>query len=167
MKKKDKKNRIIIALLLAVVFMSAGYAYLAVDFEQKSNNTVSRWDVKVTTINSIETMGKSKSVKAAINNKSTVAFTTKLLDKEDVVSYYVNVKNEGTLNARLESIDIINTNMNEYITYNIDGISAGDVLKSGQSKMITIKATSIDEIEEIPTDKTISDVIVLFNFVQE
>ena len=40
MRNRDKKNIMIVALLVAVVFMSVGYALLSTQIEEKDNSSI-------------------------------------------------------------------------------------------------------------------------------
>lgn len=171
MNNRDKKNIMIVALLIAVVFMSVGYALLSTQLEIKGTSTIVDpvWDVKLMSISSTETEGYGTSISATIENKFSAKFNTEFQMPGDKVTYVINVKNEGTIDAKLNSITITPDDYNDgVIIYSINGLEAGDELTVGESKMFTLTASYNSEIVEKPTTEYLSkEITLILDYVQK
>lgn len=154
MSNKDKKNTMIGALLVALVFVSVGYALLSTQLEVKGSATIINpdFDVAITAINSTETEGAAKSLDASVQNSKTATFSATFSEPGSTVKYVVNVRNQGNLDAKLNAIELSPDNYGEgFIIYGINGIEAGEVLQVGQSKMFEVVAYYNPDMTEEPT----------------
>lgn len=119
--KKDYKGVLVFALILAIVFMSVGYAALSQRLTVTGTATVgdANWDVKITSIafdaaNSNITASNSETAldpeEEAVGAGSTGAtFDVTLNAPGDKAVYTVVVTNKGTIPARLSEITNIAT----------------------------------------------------------
>lgn len=171
MRNRDKKNIMIIALLVAVVSMSVGFAFLSSEIEVSGTSQITdpKWDVKIVSISSTETEGYGKSLSATVENKFSAKFSSEFTMPGDKVTYVINVKNEGTIDAKLNSITITPENYNEgYITYSIDGLQAESILKVGESTMFTLTAMYNPDLEGTPTSADLKkDITLILDYVQK
>lgn len=162
--KKDNKNAVIIALLVTIVFMSVGYALLSAEIDNNqmktSINDTKRRDIKITTITSIETIGNAEDAKSFISGENEVTMYPRLLEFGDTIIYTINVKNDGSTDEMLNSIEVKTDNS---IAYVIDNLSAGDIITSGDSKMFTISLSLNEEYLGEGTDK-LPEVKIKLNF---
>ncbi len=162
--KKDSKNGIIIALIITLVFMSVGYAFVS---DGLDNNQLTTYmsnnykNVKITTISSVETVGEAEDVKSLISGDNELKLYPGLYNIGDEITYTVNVSNEGNVDAVLNSISVISEDNS--IIYTIDNINAGDVIASDDSLMFTIKL-SRDENREVEVADRIPEVILKLSF---
>lgn len=167
MSNKNKKNLMIILLLVSIIFMSVGYAMLSIEIEQKQNyaSSDSVWDIKITAISSIETQGLAENISATIENNFSAKFNSSLQTPNDKVAYMINVKNHGTIDAKLSSINIIpSDNQENNISYSIEGIELDEVLKSGESKLFTLVAHYDNDI---PSEEEINkEVTLILDYIQ-
>lgn len=178
MKTNTKKNVMIISLLITVIFLSIGYAFLGIKLDNETLTTSLnvKWKVGITSITSIETEGRSKNLKTEVNGPS-AAFDIYMEEKDEKIIYTINVKNTGTLDAKLD--EIIITKKEENINYIVEGIKAGDVLKQGENviftltlnydkpKIKTIQKEENENDEEILLEKGIKDTVKIhLNYVQ-
>ena len=149
--KKDNRNAIIIALLITVVFMSVGYAFLSVKIDNESMTTSMATknyiDVRVKTISSVETVGNAYDVKSLISDDNEVTLYPSFLEKEDSVIYTINIKNYGNSDATLENITIDADS--EDIVCSLESLNAGDILYAGESKMFKINVSYSEEGQEL------------------
>lgn len=150
MMNKDNRNAIIIGLLLTIAFMSVGYALLSkkVDKEELKtsiNNTYS--DVSITTISSVETMGSAQDVRSYISGNTEITIYPKIIEKNDLILYNVNIKNNGDRKAVLKNINITPSHEDNIIC-SVSNISAGEELLPGDSKMFTIEVMFDEEYEK-------------------
>ena len=159
---RDKKNIMIVAMLIAITFMSAGYVLLSEQLDVRNAITSVNpvWDVKILSISSIETEGYAQSIQESIENKYVVNFNSEFQTNGDKITYVINVRNEGTIAAKLSSIIINPKYENEYLTYTVEGIEVGDKLNIGESKMFTFTIEYNNEIDTL-VDETIIDEVKL------
>lgn len=171
MNNRDKKNVMIVALLIAVVFMSVGYALLSTELDVSGTSKIIDpvWDVKIVSISSTETEGYGTSINASVENKSRAKFNAQFQMPGDKVTYVINVKNEGTMDAKLNSITITPENYSEgFIVYTIDGLEAGDTLNAGESKMFTLSASYNSEKTETPgIDDLTKEITLILDYIQK
>lgn len=166
--KKDYKNVMIVALLIAVCFMSVSYAVLS--SKQQGNKIVTfissdTSDIRISTISSVITKGDGMDIKSFISDKTEVTLYPSVASEEDEVTYTINVVNNGNKAVSLESIDIRGKN-DAHLSYSINNINAGDILYAQESRMFTITVKyndkSTDNIE-YDEDK-MSEVILSLNY---
>ena len=110
--KKEKKNILIGALLVAIIAMAVGYAALAQQLTINGTAQVSStWDVKFTSI-SQGTASNSTGVASTATNKTPAVIsgqTTATFDVEfqtpgDTMEYDIVVTNDGSLDAKLANV---------------------------------------------------------------
>ncbi len=110
--KKEKKNILIGALLVAIIAMAVGYAALAQQLTINGTAQVtSTWDVKFTSI-SEGTPSNSTGVAPTASNKTPAVIsgnTTATFDVEfqtpgDTMEYDIIVTNNGSLDAKLANV---------------------------------------------------------------
>ena len=109
--KKEKKNILIGALLVAIIAMAVGYAALAQQLTINGTAQVSStWDVKFTSI-STGTASNSAGVASTATNKTPpkITNTTATFDVEfqtpgDTMEYDIIVTNNGSLDAKLANV---------------------------------------------------------------
>lgn len=149
--KKDKRNSIIVALLVTIMFMSIGYALLSnrVDdnTDKISTAMVSSYkDVEITTINSIAAEGTAEDLGARLSGKTSITVKPVIRESKDKVMYTVNVKNKGTKASLLKDIEIV-PEEEEYYRYVLENINAGDILNPGESLMFTFTVEYNDDYQ--------------------
>ena len=165
--KKDNRNAIIIGLLITIAFMSVGYALLSTKVDQnelKTSVNGAYTDVEITTITSVETQGIAEDVRSFINGKTELVIYPKIVAKGDVITYNVNIKNNGTKKAVLNGIEM-SKNEEEQIIYSVSNISVGDEILPGDSKMVTVEVYyDNDYEEEFVYNEEASEMKVTFDF---
>lgn len=170
MKEKDRKNLMIVFLLGAVVFMTVGFALLSAKLEQKDSmlDKDAKWDIKIESISSTSVTGNAESVNFEIVNSFISKFTSKFLEPEDKISYTINIKNDGTIDAKLNSLTILPTSSNNnLITYTVEDLSAGDILKVGETKTFLLVASYNREDNSEEEQEEIEDeAILILDYIQ-
>jgi len=152
---KEKKRNIIIGSLCAVVLlMAVGYAaFQTVLNIQGTSNITSSWNVKITNVTSKNIVG------TAINNgdptfeELSATFKTSLQAPGDSIEYDITVSNAGSLDAKLDEITLSDTN-NPAIKFTASGITKGDVITAGSTKVLTVKVEYLSSVSEQPTNTT-------------
>lgn len=167
---RDKKNIMIIAILIAITFMSAGYALLSeqIDLRNATTSIKPIWDVKLLSISSIETEGYAESLQESIESKFTAKFASKFHMPGDKITYIINVKNEGNVPAKLNSIDINTEEQNkDFLVYTVDNLNIGDELKAGETKMFTLTIEYSDELDLALQEELLKETILTLNYTQK
>ena len=176
MENKKKKNIVIIALCLMVVFISVGYAALSQTLIINGTGNVSgNWNIEIIDI-SVSNNGNAKTptatnVSAAVDNsdKTRASFQAQLLQPGDYITYDVTVKNKGTIDAYLSSITLT-PDHNDFITFTTTAntylnttLAAKDQITFTVTAAFPHKAN--DTMPENNSDKTLTAVLTL-NYVQ-
>lgn len=175
--KRKNKNRGLFIAVLAVLAVGIGFAalqkYLTIDGTASIN---SNFNVRIDRIETGDITGGAYNKKDPSYTDTTATFDAAFLAPGDSISYIVDVENSGTMNAKLENMDV-NIDDNENISYEITGIQTGDIIPApaykeslgdgdcsqlSTCKQITLKLTYTGESSEITT----SNVKVTLKFVQ-
>ena len=92
MSNRDKKNIMIVALLIAVVFMSVGYALLSTKLDIQGTSSIIDpvWDVGIVSISENSTEGYASSLNSTVINKFSAKFNVELQMPNDKVTYTIN-----------------------------------------------------------------------------
>ena len=167
----EKKNVLIVSLLVAVVFMSVGYALLSA--KSNSNNSVQMDDpimnVEISNVRHTETSGMGDSLSAEVINVYTAGFSFKLTGSMDSVTHTVTVVNNGNMDAMLDSFltNPMDLNSDEYIVYTITGLDAGDLLPADSMMTFSITARYNDDATGKPKAEDLEkDFTVTLNYIQ-
>ena len=165
---KDRNKRRLIIYGLLGVLMLTTVAYAALQTVLNVSGTVVKkgnlWNIYFTNPSSASTVGSATGSKINIQ-ASTLNFQVSLYKPGDKVTYTVDIKNGGTIDATLNSISLTgvdtakNNNINYTVTYS-DGsiIKQGDILNIGTSKTIKI----IVEFDSTATSIAASDINLSF-----
>lgn len=176
--RKKQKNKGLFLVAIAVLVVGIGFAalqkYLTIDGTASIN---SNFDVRFNGINTINTVGGAYNKTEPSYTDTTATFDAAFLAPGDSITYEILVQNVGTMNAKLESMDI-NVENNENISYEVTGIKSGDIIESfpysdwgmgdmgneehPTQKVVNLKLTYSGTVSEITT----SNVKVTMKFVQ-
>lgn len=175
-KRKNKKNRGLFIVVLAVLVVGIGFAalqkYLTIDGTASIN---SNFDVRFSFIETSATTGGAYNKSEPSFTNTTATFDAAFLAPGDSITYAVTVSNNGTMNAKLENVDV-NIDNSENIDYEITGIQTGDIIESsaysdlgpgdgyedGRQKIVSLKLTYTGVASEMTT----SNVKVTMKFIQ-
>lgn len=167
--KKKNKNLLLIILLIAILGMAVGYAALSQLLTINGTANISAdWDVKISQIaEGTLTGATSKTTPAVSSDNLSATFNVDLAYPGASATYVVTVANEGTIDAKLESVSGVETaNAVEptVVTYAIDAV-ADDSLVASATKDYTVTVTWDATDNTIPTTTTKTATITL-NYVQ-
>ena len=140
---KRKKNNVIIGSLLAIVLlMAVGYAAFSSQLKiTGTSNIDSTWSVKITSITPTDIVGEAKDKTEVTSYTDTTAtFGTSLKLPNDSITYNIVIENQGSLDAKLDTITKTDTN-NSAISFETSGVEEGDLLKSGENVTMKVKVT--------------------------
>lgn len=161
---KKNKNIIMIILCLLVCIMSVAYAMLATNLVIKGKTTIdSVWNVGIVDIVEKDKIGSATSKTAPSYTSTTATFDVSLMNPGDSISYDIKVKNAGTLNAKVDSINVI-TDDNDAITYEVSGINQNDKLNVQEEKNLKVKVTFNKDATQI-TNRS-KNITIIINYVQ-
>ena len=152
---QSKKRNIIIGSLCAVVLlMAVGYAaFQTVLNIQGTSNITSSWNVKITNVTSKNIVGTASNNGDPSFEELSATFKTSLQAPGDSIEYDITVSNAGTLNAKLDNINLSDTN-NPAIKFTASGMTKGDVITAGSTKILTVKVEYLSSVSEQPTNTT-------------
>ena len=163
---------VIIILLVAIVFMSIGFAVLSTALQINGTATIksAKWEIKYTNVNV-----KSGSVTAIVpatieSNNQVINYNIELDNIGDYYEFDVVIKNNGTLDAEVESIlkSGVSTAQDVYVNYVVTGMEIGDVLASGQTSTVRVRVELDPDITEteLPTDTQNMSLTFPIKFIQ-
>lgn len=150
-----KKSAIIIFLLAIVLIMTIGYAAFMQTLTINGTATIdSTWDVYIESIavNNENLGAKSNSAEVGVDSL-TANFDVSLTTPGSSVTYDITVKNNGSINAKLDSISFSDLG-NDAIIFSYDGITEGSTINSGNSQKFTLTITFNDSYEKMPENIT-------------
>ena len=184
---KDKKNAIIVSLLIAVVAMAIGYAALSSQLTINGTAEVtSTWDVKMLSISEgikSNTAGVASTAvvnSARLSGNTTATFDVSFQTPGDCVDFDIVVKNNGSLDAVLSNVTATATDGSEGslelteskgINYEvtIDGGSIEEAksktLSSGAESTVHVKVYWDPSATEVPANAT-KKLLINLDYVQ-
>lgn len=168
--KGQRRSFIIAVLIVTLVGATIGYAALATNLYINGTAGVAtdaNWLIEFT--DSAE-VSKSEGVTSNSfdHNATTFEFDVTLSKPGDTITYEVDVTNNGTIDAKLDSItglDEVNEKEPVEIQYEITGLTEGEVLAAGATKTfnVTVTWTAGTDIPEGELSKTSA---ITLNYVQ-
>lgn len=174
------KNRKILYVILSIILISIftltiAYAVLTVTLNISGSAEIaaSNWNIHFENIN--VTTGSSGSI-PIIKDNTTVNFSTTLNMPGDYYIFTVDVVNNGTIDAMIDSITktpTLTADQAKYINYvieyeNGDTISAKQLVESGEYVRIKVKVQYRKDIttSDIPTSQTTLNLSFKVNYIQ-
>jgi len=158
------KKILLIGLIIIVVTMSIGYAIYSTSLKVTGTGNIdSNFNIEVTGIKEDKKEGKAISITEPTYTKTSATFNTKLSREKDNIEYKVEISNKGSIDGKIEKIEIINPN--ELIKVETRGIEKGQILKAGE-KLEYIVIVCIPEGTKINEDVT-SKIEVKVEIIQD
>lgn len=143
-RKFDKKNILIIFLLVVVFVMSVGFALFNTELEVNATGTVSGdWGVRFVnkTLTPVNKTDGVQQVTAQINEDNVTATLDVTFEKPgDSITYELEVENYGTIDAYLKTIDVTGETGNTEaikLTYDVKDNSKATTYASGNIAGLT------------------------------
>lgn len=165
---KNKKSIVICALLVAIVAMAVGYATLSQTLTINGTaNIDAAWNVKITGITE-GTLVNAETVGELDFDDTSATFEVDLSEPGASATYNVAIKNAGSIDAVLESIDGVDTANAAAptdIKFAVTGVTAGETLAADGTATAVVTVTWDSASEEIPAVKSKTATITL-NYVQ-
>ena len=132
------RKMITIIVVIALLALGVGYASFSTTKRIKGTGSIdSNFDIKITNIEEGTKTGKAESITKPTFTSNTASFNTKLSRANDSIEYIVEINNKGSINGKVENIEIINPI--ETVSIEITGITKGEIIKAGEIKHYTVK----------------------------
>jgi len=165
MTERRKRNIVIGALCGVLLLMTVGYAAFSSILNIKgTTNISSNWDIRITNVESKNVVGSASNAEDPTWDNLTATFKTNLEVPGDSIEYDVTVENKGTLNAKLDKINMTSSN-NPAIKFTATGLKEGDKLNAGSKAILTVKVEYLTGVEV--DDKNLSaNLTVTLDYVQ-
>ena len=165
---KDRKNILIIALLITMTFLTVSYATTVAKLDMKNIATTiinPKWNVAISDIENVEIVGNAESVSYYIEG-TTAKFYTKLTDKKDSLTYNVTVKNKGNVDIILRSI-VQSPENDNYLIFSASGLNNKVPIKANSSLTfeVTIRFNEQLDIPQSEFDVT-KEFLLALNYEQ-
>ena len=137
-----QRNYLIVGLCAILVIMGVGYAAFSSQLKiTGTSNIDSIWSVKITSITPTDILGEAKDKPEITDYTDTTAtFGTSLKLPNDSITYNIVIENQGSLDAKLDTITKTDTN-NSAISFVTSGVEKGDLLKAGEKVTMKVKVT--------------------------
>ena len=166
---KDSKNLVIGMLCAVVCIMAVAYAAFSTTLNVEGTATIaSNWGVSFESISCEATKAADGGVESIVVEGETVEldatgtikngdttsaeFSMTFLQPGDSAVCTVTVKNTGTLNAKVATLNFTDNADDDIITYEVDGIVLGQALNAGLTSEFTVTATYEDTETQPDTD---------------
>ncbi len=164
-RERNKRNKIIIALVAALFLMATGYAAFQTQLKiNGTSNIASTWDIRITNVSSGTKTGNGENAKTPTWNNLTASMEANLYAKGDAVEYEVTVENKGTFDAKLEDISF-GGGSNDAIKITSSGYTKGEKLFKNSSQKIKVKVQYNPAFVGTPTNNT-NEVTIGLNYGQ-
>ena len=151
---KKSKNIIIGALLLAVLMMAVGYSAFASEMTFSGSAEITgEWDVKITNVEVKEVSSGSDAGSPEFTN-NTITFDAKLEKPGDKVVYEITITNSGSIDAKLENLQIVPDIINGSTAISYIIINPSNELLAGEETKMQITAQYDEVVTENPDIKT-------------
>ena len=176
---KKKKGLSVLALILLLLVITIGFSIGTGSFKILGTTTIGvpEWDVHFQNVNVI-TGSVSASTPPAIasDDECKISYAVSLAAPGNYYEFTVQIKNAGTLDAKLESapqLSGVSTAQDVFVNYTLkynDGTvpAAGDTLTAGQAKTIRVRVEydPSTPTAQMPTTSQTLNLQALMNYVQ-
>lgn len=180
MKSQNNKHTgyMVAILLLLVVGVGIGYAALTTTLSINGTSGIGKvtWDVHFENVAITSGSATATRPAAVDSNTTTVTYEVPLATPGQFYEFTVNVKNAGTLPAKLSADPIlsgVSTDQDVYINYTVtysDGsaIKANDTLAAGSTKTIKVRVEYDKNVtaSQLPTTAQTLNLTYSMNYIQ-
>ncbi|MBR2827900.1 MAG: hypothetical protein IKE70_01540 [Bacilli bacterium] len=186
LREKDKRGKMVIAILLLIAIIGVGYAALGANLKINgvANIPSASWDVHFKTgsiaVTSGSVTGTNVTTAATITNATQVNYAVKLALPGDFYEFTVTAENTGTIDAMIDSVvskraDVVITTgtLPSYIDYSVtysDGtaIATHHLLAASTEETYKVRIAYKTDIEanELPTTAETLNLNFQINYVQ-
>jgi len=160
---EDKRNIIIIGLCIIVLFMVTGFSsfaqYIATDKPYADGNK-RIWNVSFSSAQIISEDGGK--VHGFTFSPSTISLVSDIHTSGGKVALAITIKNNGSIDAKVSNIRMEPhfTGTDNVLMKTLDGLSVGDVIKSGQTVKVVYTIKHNPRVVDYDTGKLNSRLII-------
>ena len=148
-----------------VCIMAIAYAAFSQTLNIVGSTVIdSNWNIKIINVSTKNIIGNATKAFEPVVSDTAVTFKTNLVSPGDSMTYSVTIANEGTIDAKVESIEMTKS-PNPAIIFSISGINENDLLKAGETQVIDVTVTYNNSISSQPDDIS-GTLTVKLNYVQ-
>ncbi len=173
-----KKGFFSLFLFVVVLSISLGYAYLntTLQIDGTSQFKKASWDIHFANIQ-VKEGSVTPTTEATITNDTTVSFEATLDNPGDFYEFNVDVVNEGTMNAKIDSFEILpvlTTEQQNYFNYQVNYVNGnplqvGDPLLAGDQETLQVVFAykELDDLTLYPNTDQSFEISVTIHYVQD
>lgn len=164
----SRKTKIrIITVITVVALLVVAYATFA---QPLATNTVTKtlsWDIGFTNVIKTGVYGEAQEISQPSFSHTDASFNVALTGPNDKITYEFTIENMGTVDARLESINIIPNNFaSDAVLYTVSGLNIGDELKAGDSTKMLVTVSYNNSVQDVSNNYQKSARIIA-NYVEK
>ena len=160
-----KNNIIVITLIVIICIMAISYAAFSTKLNiNGSANITSDWDIKSTGVTTKNILGDATKAFEPVVSETSVTFKTNLFSPGDSMTYEVTIANEGTIDAKVDSIEMTESK-NPAIIFSTNGINEDDVLEAGAKQTYEVTVAYNSNVTSQPEELS-GTLTVKLNYVQ-
>ncbi len=165
--KSDNRKKIVVGSAVVLCFLLVtGYASFAQPVAYPARTVFNNWNISFTDVSREEVLGTALENSAPSFNGTTATFNVSLSSLGDSITYDFTIKNNGTLNAKVDGVYVLPANKaSDAILFTTSGLEVGDVLKAGESTHIKVNALYVGK-ENMSKEDFKKSVTVVINYVQ-
>ena len=161
---KNRKNIVILALVIVILLMAVGYSAFATHLDINGTAEITgEWNVRISNIETQEISDGCDDGDPQYTN-TTATFNAKLVKPGDIITYAITIKNDGTINAKLDNVLFKEEGGSEAIIYETTELKSP--LKSGEEDTFLVKLKYDPNSTEVPSIKT-KTITGIIEYVQE
>ena len=152
-----KRSFVFMFLFLSLVSLTVGYAFLTttMSIDGVSKMLEARWDIHFENLE-VTTGSVTATTDATITTPTSVTFAAQLENPGDFYEFTVDVVNEGTINAMIDSVNVLpvlTTEQQEYLEYVVTYINGVELaprqrLDVNDSERILVRFLYKDGVDE-------------------
>lgn len=166
---KDHKNIVLTVLMIAVLIMGYGYSVLLQELSIHGSAEINgaTWQIEITGIKDKGLLGSAEVVEEPTFTKTTASLNSAFKYKGDSVIYQMMVENKGSMDAKLDSIQILPSgDAKSAVTYKVTNVTPGaTMLRAGETNEIDVTVAYSNPENQTELDFT-ETVAVVLNYVQ-
>ena len=126
-----------------------------------------RWDVGFVNMKLKNKVGGSLEIAKPSYTKTTASFHVNLSEPGDEISYNIDIKNSGTIDAKVSDITINPiTEIDDPILFVFSGVEVGDELDAGKTTTVSVNIKYNPNYTG-PKERVSEDFVVHINYVQK
>jgi len=148
----NKRNWVIGGLLLAIILMTIGYAALSQELQITGTAGIDAdWNVEITTI-ALDDSYRIDQVTMPDYTATTATFNINLLEPSAFAEYRVEINNNGTIDAKVSTIEVIQSTDVPDVYFEVTGIEVDDELPVGANHTLNVYVEWDPEAEYVPEE---------------